>query len=442
MGKRNAELAFLPAALEIEQTPPLPISRLILWAIVAFFAIGIAWSCIGQMNIVGVAHGKIVPSGRVKVVQPAQAGVVQAIHIAEGARVIAGDLLIELDATNARADLDRLRQEQYTRIWDRYRLQVLLNRLGRLTPGQASAGVTEPPRVPAIVTARIENDFRAYAAQAQAIAEEVSRNRAERLVVERRIAGLDAIIPLITERVAALAQLQKQALAPRASWLELEEARIGRVRERDVLRAQLAVADASHGNLTERRAVLLAQTGSEWLAELADTENRIASYAHEIRKARTRVHEHHLTAPVTGTIQQLTVTTVGGVVTPAENLMLIVPDEDALQIEAWVRNEDIGFVDSGQAAEIKVETFPFTKYGVIDGEVKHVSNDAIADENLGLVYLAQIKMARTAVRVRDELVNLSPGMAVTVELDMGTRRLIEFLLTPLLRYRDESLRER
>jgi len=202
------------------------------------------------------------------------------------------------------------------------------------------------------------------------------------------------------------------------------------------------VTDAAYQNLKQRRNALVAQTHSAWLTQRVDLETRLKSFDQEILKAQTRVNELQLTAPVTGTVQQLAVNTVGGVVTPAEKLMLIVPGEDALRVEAWIPNKDIGFVHGGQAAEIKVETFPFTKYGVIDGTIDTISNDAIADENLGLVYLAQITMAKTTMWVNDRVVNLSPGMAVTVEVDMGKRRLIEFLLTPLLRYQDEGLQER
>lgn len=133
---------------------------------------------------------------------------------------------------------------------------------------------------------------------------------------------------------------------------------------------------------------------------------------------------------------------MGGVVTPAQELMHIIPDEDAFEIEAWILNKDIGFVHDGQEVEIKVETFRFTKYGTIDGELINVSNDATQDEHFGLVYAARVKMDKTTMKVEDKNVNLSPGMAVTVEINMGKWRLIEFLMSPLLRYKDESVRER
>ena len=159
-------------------------------------------------------------------------------------------------------------------------------------------------------------------------------------------------------------------------------------------------------------------------------------------KADKRLALQRLTAPVAGRVHRLAVHTVGGVVTPAQELMHIVPEQGAVEVEAWVANRDIGFVHEGQPAKIKVETFPFTKYGTIAGTVRTVSSDATPDKTLGLVYEAKVTMQKAVMQVQDKLVNLSPGMAVTVEINMGQRRLIEFLLSPLLKYKEESMTER
>ena len=444
---QSETLQFLPAALEIERTPPLPWARLILWSIMALFVIAVTWACLGHVDIVDVAQGKIVPSGRVKTVQPLETGIVRAIHVTEGQRVQAGDVLIELDDSKAQADLTRLTQERTAAHWDAERLRAQIDGLTRFDSAndyfaRDLRDSTFAPRAPDTVNARGVQALNEYYASLAAIDEEIRENRAEHATSERRIAQFDATIPLIAERAEAVRQLEAQSLAPRVSWLELQEDRVEQEKDREVIRAQLNVADAALANLQQRRNILTAQTHSKWLNELADVDVRLQSYDQEILKAATRVNETQLTAPVAGTVQQLSVTTVGGVVTPAEKLMLIVPDDDALRVDAWIPNKDIGFVHDGQQAEIKVETFPFTKYGVIDGEITNLSNDAIADENLGLVYLAQVAMSKSTLWVDEKEVNLSPGMAVTVEVNMGKRRLIEFLLTPLLRYRDEGLQER
>jgi len=200
--------------------------------------------------------------------------------------------------------------------------------------------------------------------------------------------------------------------------------------------------DAGLESLARRRAVTAAQYRGRWLSELAEVETRLGAYAEEIAKAERRLALQRLTAPVAGTVQQLAVHTVGGVVTEAQPLMLIVPDDSPIEVEAMVLNKDIGFVHAGKEAIVKVETFNFTKYGYLDGAVTRVSRDAVMDPERGLYYLAHIALDEATMTVDGRAVPLEPGMAVTVEVRMGRRRVIEFLLSPLLRYRDESGRER
>ncbi|MFN2309471.1 MAG: HlyD family type I secretion periplasmic adaptor subunit [Gammaproteobacteria bacterium] len=192
----------------------------------------------------------------------------------------------------------------------------------------------------------------------------------------------------------------------------------------------------------QQRTSVEAEFTGKVYTEFAETERQVAGLEQELIKAEQRTGLQTLTAPMAGIVQQLAVHTVGGVVTPAQELLKIVPQEGNLEIEAWVLNNDIGFVSEGQIAEIKVETFPFTKYGTLNAEVINVSNDAVTDEEKGLIYAARVLMKDATIQVGDKLVNLTPGMAVTVEVKTGTRRLIEFVLSPLLRYRDEGLRER
>ena len=149
-----------------------------------------------------------------------------------------------------------------------------------------------------------------------------------------------------------------------------------------------------------------------------------------------------LYAPVAGRVQELAVNTVGGVVTEAQQLMLVVPDEEQLEVVVFLENKDIGFVHEGMSSEIKIHTFPFTKYGVIDAEVTTVSDDATVDEQRGLIYRMQLRMAKNTLWVEGKEVKLQPGMAVTAEVQTGERRIMEFFLAPLLRAKSESIRER
>ena len=169
---------------------------------------------------------------------------------------------------------------------------------------------------------------------------------------------------------------------------------------------------------------------------------RAAAVSQDVVKAARRRAVQRLVSPVDGVVQQLAVHTVGGVVTPGQQLMVVVPRDAPLEVEAWVENKDVGFVRPGQPVEVKVETFPFTRYGTVAGRVTGLSRDAVSVERLGLVYAARVSLDRSAVRVEERDVALAPGMAVTVEIAIGRRRVLDFFLSPLLRRTHESLRER
>jgi len=449
--KKNEELEFLPAALEIQETPPLLASRYILWAIILFFTISIVWASVGEVDIVGVAQGKIVPSGRIKIIQPLETGVVRQICIKEGDQVEAGAPLIELDTTLTGADHESIKEQQFALKLDHARLLTILDTINkeRMTSDEEQmindhfTELTEAtPEQTRLQKERARTQLNEYHARVEALKDEKKQRQAEHGAVAQRIQQLDATIPLISERVKSLEDLLKKDMVPRVQWLELEQERIEQVKERDVQNSNLVSLEASIANINQRLAAQKAEFETQLLTELADAENRIAAFEQERVKAEKRVTLQKLIAPVAGTVHRLAVHTIGGVVTPAQELMHIVPGEEAIEVEAWLPNKDIGFVHEGQEAEIKVETFPFTQYGTIDAEILNVSNDATPDEHLGLVYAMRLKMYKSTMKVKEKIVNLTPGMAVTVEVNMGKRRLIEFLLSPLLRYKDESVRER
>lgn len=455
--RQRDELEFLPALLEIQQTPPLPAARWLLRTLMLFLVTAAVWSGIGRVDVVATASGRTIPGGRVKIIQPLDPGVIRAIHVRDGDSVTAGQPLIELDATQPAADLRQLQREALALQADRARLEVLLDAsrdTARAEPGgPAGAEPSEtalqsrlPPGLDLqqsrLAIERMMNEWREYQSGLETIDEEKSQRRAEYAVVVERIRQLDATLPLIAERAGAAKQLQDRHLAPRMQWLELEQQRVEQSKERDIQVRQLDVLEAAGAGLDRERAARVAGFRQKVTAELEQAERRLAALELESLKAEERIALLMLTAPVAGTVQRLAVHTQGGVVTPAQELMQIVPAGDPLEVEAWILNRDIGYLRKGQAAAIKIETFPFTKYGTIDGELLDISRDAIPDERLGPVYSARVGLARQSMSVNGVEVPLTAGMSVTVELKLGSRRIIEFLLNPLLRYRDEAFRER
>jgi hemolysin D len=254
--------------------------------------------------------------------------------------------------------------------------------------------------------------------------------------------SLEATVPIEAERAKAYRQLLAQQYVSKMDYLQFEQQRIDRAQE---LAARKRKLTQDHAALEEAELsfqAFISEFQRARQTELAAAETKAASLAQELIKAEQRTGLQTLTSPIDGVVQQLAVHTMGGVVTPAQRLMLVVPREAPLEVEAWIDNKDIGFVKAGQPAQIKVETFPFTIYGLVEGSVVSVSNDAVPQENAALLYATRLAMAHTTMQVEQHPVNLVPGMAVMVEIHTGTRRVIEYFLSPLLKGLTESLRER
>jgi len=456
------ELAFLPAALEIVETPPSPTGRAIGATVIALFFAALVWAFIGSVDIVATAPGKIIPSGRTKVIQPFETGVVRAIHVRDGQTVKTGDVLIELDPTMNAAELGHLKSDLIAAELDAARLRAALagdaNPLEDFRPPEgASPALIEMTRL-FLISQTAEQQ-----AKLAAIDRQLAQKEAERATVAATIGKLEATIPLLGERVDVRKQLYDKALGSKLTYLTEYQDYVGQQQELLVQKSRYHEAEAAVAALTETRAQTAAEYRRTRFEELTKAEQKAAGLAQDVIKAERRTTLQVLTAPVDGVIQQLAVHTNGGVVTPAQALLVVVPLDSHLEIEAMVSNHDIGFVHVGQQVEIKVDTFSFTRYGLLHGEVLNVSQDAITREKppdksnekapgaetatsepkgQELNYAARVSLDRTQMQVEDKLVNLSPGMAVTAEIKTGSRRIISYLLSPLVRYKQEALRER
>jgi hemolysin D len=458
--RETEELAFLPAALEIVETPPSPIGRAIGATIIALFLLALAWATLGHVDIVATATGKIVPTGRSKVIQPFETGVVRAIRVANGQTVNAGDTLIELDPTINESELNHIRSDLQSAQLDIARLNAALT-----DTDDPLAAFRPPEGADRALVATQRNLLLAqiseHKAKIAALDGQKAQKEAELATISATINKLEAVIPTIEERVNIRKSLDQYG--SRLQYFEVLQQLTESQQERLVKKSSLKEAQAAVAAITETRAQTRAEYRRTLFGELTEAKRKAAGLAADLSKAEQRTKLQQLTAPVSGMVQQLAVYTVGGVVTPAQTLMVIVPSDSQLEIEAMVSNRDIGFVHAGDEVQIKVDTFDFTRYGLLHGKVLSVSSDAIVrdtpsdksnDKQAGaanatsepkgqeLTYAARISVDRTRMRVEDKTVNLSPGMAVTVEIKTGSRRIIGYLLSPLLKYKHDSLRER
>lgn len=436
------EAQFLPAALALQETPVSPAPRVAMWTIITFAVLTLIWAIFGRMDVVATAEGRIVPNDRTKTIQSLETASVKSIHVTDGQFVRAGDVLIELDATIAQADRERVLSDLSVA-----NLQVQRGRALLVALDSGEAPVLEWPgtineQAYREAQQQLHGQYNEYLARMNRIEAELARREAEKRSTRVLVSKLEQTVPIARRRAEDYKNLVAKKFVSEHGYLELEQLRIEQEADLANLRSRMGEIEAG---IREARAMseeVIAELRRMSLDSIADGQQKVAILEQELLKADSRGRLMTLVSPVDGTVQQLATHTVGGVVTPAQPLMVIVPGDNPLEVEAFIENKDIGFIKVNQEAEIKIETFQYTKYGTILAWVTSVSHDAINDEKRGLIYSARVKMDSSTINVDGAEVKLSPGMAVSVEVKTGKRRVIEYFLSPFMQYQDESLRER
>lgn len=434
------ETEFLPGVLEVTEEPPSPTGRFLLWAFIVLLVAAGIWSLVGTVDEVAVASGKIVPIGQVKTVQSESKGVVKAIYVKEGQRVKKGDLLVELDPTSTGADLARLKKEIAYYEMDVARLQA--EQLGG-----GFSPVPSPDLDPKDILVQMQlystrlNEYQAKVAAAQAAVaqQEAALRSAEAQAVKyRELLGIakdqeERVEQLLKENAVALFQV----MTYRSNRIQTENNLASQEAERVRLQAMLMQSQQQLTGVT-------AEWERDIAAKLVEDRKQLAAYQEELKKADERNRLSRLVSPVDGRVGQLAVHTVGGVVTEAQAVMEVVPDDVHMEVEAWVANKDIGFVQVGQKAEVKIDTFNFQKFGTVDATVREISPNATkqSEKDNDLKYRVLLTLDKEMVDVGQQESQLFPGMSLSAEIKIRQKRIIEFFLDPFRKYTSEALRER
>ena len=449
------ERAFLPAALALQETPVHPAPRRAAYALMALFTIALAWACLGQIDIVAVAPGRLIVSERTKVIQPLERSVVQRILVQDGDHVEAGQPLVELDPTSAQADKASLTETRKAAQseWLRARaLQQMLSKqelvahthqaLDAKKALENDAPADWSPADKADTQAQLAAEWSDITARLARLSAEHQRRQAEAATVRAMIAKLEATLPIARQREQDFQALTAQGFMSGHANQDRTRERIELERDLATQQARYQEAQAALREAEQTRSAYLAETRRSLSERQAQADLKRHQTGQELTKATQREHLATLTAPVSGTVQQLALHTEGGVVTEAQALMVIVPDAASVSAEVQLENKDIGFVAPGQDVAIKLETFPFTRYGTVKATVDKVTQDAVNDEKRGAVFPATLKLQQTHIDVDGKPIKLAPGMNVTAEIKTGKRRVIEYLLSPIEKAGRESLRER
>ncbi|MGD0505701.1 MAG: HlyD family type I secretion periplasmic adaptor subunit [Steroidobacteraceae bacterium] len=408
------EAEFLPASLALIERPISPTARVtgLVLVLLVFFAI--LWAVLAHVDIIVTATGKVIPSSRTKTIASVDVASVRTINVVEGQSVRSGDVLVELDAGTFEADERKAEADINAGRLEMARSKALI----------AAIDTHRPP-----VLAPISGVPREKYEEAKShLTGQYLDFLAKLTQLEGEITRYSQALPLAQERERNYEELAKTHDVSANSWSEKRQAAID-------LKGQLAQAQNA-------RLSLIAETRRQALDSLTDADKVVTSATQDVARATSHARWLTLRSPVDGSVQQLTVHTIGGVVPAAQPLMLIVPKEDKVEVEGYVENKDIGFVREGQSAEVKIDAFDYTKHGMIHGQVDSVSKDAIDDEKRGPLYKANVSLDSPTIVVDGRAMALTPGMTVQVEIKTGARRVIQYILSPLLRHRHESLNER
>lgn len=475
--RSRTENEFLPAALEILETPASPIRTAFIWFIAIVVASTLIWSYLGTFDIVSTAQGKIQPAGRVKVIQSIEVGKVRSVPVTNGTHVKAGDIVVQLDDTELKSDEDAISVNLQALRAEIARRDVALSTMKNWLAGDfwmvqrsGHADPSFPVDTPANIQARermiLASDLASLSADLDNLAAQRAQSQA---TIERLGATIDArkaLIATLAQRVTMRSSLVDQAAGSRSGVIDALQSQQSEETDLAEQVGQLSEARAAFVVATSQGHKALQAFIADNAVKLGDASKQADELEKQLIKARTRRQSMKIASPIDGIVTASAITTRGQVVNPGAELMRIVPNDTELEIEAFLPNRDIGFVATGQEAVIKIEAFPFTRFGVLHGRVTSVATDAVPEPDaqqmegeparqlqslipFGNVQRMQNLVFPVTVRLNVDVISvdgvpqpLSPGMAATVEIKTGKRRILEYLFSPLAEVASEAMQER
>lgn len=466
---RSTDQQFLPAALEILETPASPARIVLIWTICGMLAAGLVWSCLAKIDIYATATGRVQPGGRSKVLQPFDIGKVAALHVHNGSQVHAGDLLVELDPTDAIADQRSAATQlaEYDAEVPRRSAEIEDASNEARCCRKLSLPANVAPEIKSRVQGLFEAEMAQYLSDAQKLRAQIGEKRAmkERLLLS--MTARKKLIGVLNERLDMKSMLVQRAAGTRKDVLDAQQLVESETTNLAYDQGQVLEADAAAVSLERGLDEAKRQFIATQHQKLEDAERKRETLREDLVKAGAKLDRTRLRAPIDGTVQQLSITTIGQVITPAQALMVIVPTDGPMEVEALVRNEDIGFVAVGQDVVIKLDAFPFSRFGTVNGKVTRVSRDAVTNQEANssdpasvtdrntnssatsgvpkthdLVFPIAVALSQRAINVNGKETPISLGMSLTAEIQTGERRVIDYFLSPLRELSSQSAHER
>jgi HlyD family secretion protein len=428
----------------VRDTPPSAAFRRMLWILLGFVTLLVAWSCVARLDIVAVAEGKLVPATYLKILQPAEGGVVKEILVREGESVKTGQVLMRMDAALSESELRTLKAESDAR-------RLAVRRIDAQLDGRSMVKAdSDPPEAFARARAQYIANLGAHESALAQERASLEKTRHELAVATDVRNKLKSVLPHYRQQEAAYEKLVKDGFAGNILYTDKQRERIEKEQDLNAQESAILAARAAIAQSERKLAQIAADYRKGLEAERAELVPLVEKSAQDLMKQQHRHRLLELKAPQDGVVKDLATHTVGAVASPGTILMTLVPREEVLRAEVWVRNDDVGFVTPGQPVRLKLATFLFQKYGLLDGEVLRVSADAAdggdqATRNTNaspLAYKTLVTLKRQSLDHEGRKLALSPGMQVSAEIHLGTRTVAEYLLSPVQKAWHEAARER
>lgn len=439
--EQERETEFLPAILEVTETPPSPTGRLVMWTILALLVVALLWSILGHINEVAVASGKVIPTGQVKTVQVKNKGIIKEIMVKEGQEVKEGDTLIVLDPTTTGADLDSLKKRAAYYRLDIVRLEAELSGTPFNPEEDPDLDAHDLKAELALYHSRV-ND---YHTQMQAAQDVVKQKRSILATGQTSYEKYREGLEVAAEKERRLEELFTQNAVSEFQLLEQRSQRIEYEKNAQSTLDALVTTQAEIAEAEQKMANVDAAYHKDIMTSLVEARKEYYSLQEAIKKAEEDTRMSTVVAPCDGRVYNLAVHTEGGIVTDAQPLMMIVPDDVKLQFEVYADNKDIGFIKTGQTAEVKVETYNFQKFGIVEAEVEEISADSVDDKQdpeRNRKFRLLLNPTKENINVFGKKAELAPGMTVSAEIKIKEKRIIDYFMDPFRRYTSEALRER
>ncbi|MDR0219279.1 MAG: HlyD family type I secretion periplasmic adaptor subunit [Enterobacteriaceae bacterium] len=430
---------FLPSHLALSQRPPSPFARYTAITLSLGVLVLLLWACFGKLDVQATATGRLLVSGRSQMIQAYEQSRLVTIHVTNGQHVRKGDELLTLNTLGVNQDIARLSEQHDYLTDEKIRYQALLEQHDPVFVPLFQQQSAEKQQK---ILNHYQHEKQEFDAMVNGIYVEMDVNLASQKSKDNDIQALSRLRQNINQRLQAKKILSQKKIISRVEYLEQEKELLEADRLLEQQQSERDVLATQYKSLEERLNSLKAQKEREWLEKIKQSDMQLAVLKQELSKMKEREALSVVRSPVTGTVQQLSVHTLGAVLQPAQHLMVIVPDDHVQLAEIQILNKDAGFVRPGQQVTVKVDAFPYTRYGTVEGKLLSISRDSAVDERLGLVFPAQISLSQNHIMVEGKTVELTAGMSIVADIKIDQRRVIDYLLSPIQEYQSEALREK